>query len=110
MVLEEVPRCSVWLSQNATNIRYLFNISKVLTREGQVSSKCSDQELKQLKEVGVLPFKTTVANLIDQVGMETLVKVIDTPEAWAVYKTLWNGRPMRFILPTTPSELATLGA
>ena len=77
------------------------NIRNVVARENLVATKCCDQELKQLKEVGVLPFKTTVANLIDQVGMETLVKVIDTPEAWAVYKTLWNVTKKAYEVHTT---------
>lgn len=59
-------------------------------RASLVVTKCNDQILDSLKQLGVLAFKTTVANLLPKATIQALVKIINTPQAWAAYRQLWT--------------------
>jgi hypothetical protein len=65
-------------------------IKKTIQRHGVSVTKCHLQELRQLKQAGVIAHKAPSVNIINQAGMRVLVKILDTPMAWEVYETLWG--------------------
>jgi hypothetical protein len=65
-------------------------IRKDIQRYGLVVTKCHAQTLDSLKKAGLVPFKTTVANLLPKATIQALVKYVDTDNAWAAYKQLWK--------------------
>jgi hypothetical protein len=66
------------------------NVRNVISRAGVSATKCGRDELSQLKLVGVVGSKAPTANLLDKEAMRVLVKVINTPMAWAAYTALWG--------------------
>jgi len=65
------------------------SVRKDIERHGLVVTKCHDQNLQELKRLGLTPFKTTVVNLLPKATIQALVKIVNTPEAWAAYRQLW---------------------
>lgn len=48
-----------------------------------------DDQMEQLKQLGVVPLKSARANLLPKATIQALVKIVNTPEAWAAYNQLW---------------------
>lgn len=65
-------------------------IRKAVGERGLLVASTSSDQLRQLKELGAVPFKTTVANLLPEVTIDRLVKIIDTPEANEIWTQILN--------------------
>jgi hypothetical protein len=57
---------------------------------GLNSVNATDEHLKSMKDLGVVPLRTPTVNLLPRETIEALVKVINTEEAWAAYRQLWK--------------------
>ena len=49
-----------------------------------------DVQLAELKQRGVIPLNSARANLLPKGTIQALVKIVNTPEAWAAYNQLWQ--------------------
>ncbi len=66
------------------------NISKILSKYAIRSQPLVVSIRKNLLEQGVIPFRTTRVSFVPRDSIAALVKVINTPEAWAMYYQLWD--------------------
>lgn len=71
------------LNVATSNIREHIRVHSLVVR------KTDDQELVTLRKLGVVSIKTTTANLLPKATIQALVKIVNTPEAWAAYNQLW---------------------
>lgn len=57
---------------------------------GLVSVGINDQNAQSLRKAGVIALKGRAPNFLPQATVEALVKLVGTPEAWAIYNQLWS--------------------
>jgi hypothetical protein len=65
-------------------------IQKTITRHNLAADTCLEHQLVTLKQVGILPKKTTQAMLLPKDTVKQLVKLINSPGAWEAYNLLWS--------------------
>lgn len=86
------------------------NIQQLVTQHGLVRREASHQNLADLRAAGVIPFKTSVVNLLPRETVEALVKIVNTPQAWAAYRQLWKEyRELRAPTAGSPRHWQRLG-
>jgi hypothetical protein len=87
------------------------NIRALVARHGLVATAGSDQNITELRRLGVIPIKTTVVNLLPKATIRALVKIVDTPEAWAAYSQLWaDAGELKEVRAASSSQLDHLQA
>lgn len=65
-------------------------VNQTLDRNNLVRNNCSQHQLTELKQAGVLPMKTPQAMLLPKETVKQLVKLINSPGAWEAYNLLWS--------------------
>jgi hypothetical protein len=65
-------------------------IKNAITRHDLARHNCVEHQLVTLKQVGILPKKTTQAMLLPKDTVKQLVKLINSPGAWEAYNLLWS--------------------
>ncbi|WP_141732393.1 hypothetical protein [Oligoflexus tunisiensis] len=89
----------IWLGEEegliTTQIAELLNVAESTVRshikKHAVCARTLSAHIKHsLKDSNVIPIKSHGGLFVSREGIEVLVKVIDTDEAWEVYRQLWN--------------------
>lgn len=80
------------------------NIRHVVRNHGLLVVNITHDQQKALKEQGVIPLKTTVANWLPRETLRQLVRHIGTPQADAAYSQLWAMADDTTVQVTTLAE------
>lgn len=62
------------------------NIQQIAARHGLMFVTPSDEHIQQMKDLGVIPLRAPTVNLLPRETIDSLVKIVSTPEATSAWR------------------------
>lgn len=66
------------------------NVHQLVKTHGLILSTLDSQNAQVLRLKGIIPMRGRTPNFLPQETVKSLVKLINTPEAWAIYEQIWT--------------------